>query len=330
MLALKLLIVVLFTFTACAARSDDSSTLIQTATIDLPKVEGRFDHFAIDVTNKRLFLAALGNNSLEVIDLDQNKRLQSIPNLKKPTGSAYIPELNRLAVASGDDGMCRFFDGNPLKLVGEIKDLDDADNVRYDPAGKKIYLGYASGALAVLDPQKMQKIADIKLDAHPESFQVEKNGSRVFVNLPDARQIAVVDRDKAAVIAKWPMKEAQANFPMALDESHKRLFVGCRKPARLLVLDIDSGKVVANVPCVGDTDDLFYDATQQRIYISGGEGAVTVIEQSDADHYKLRETIKTLSGARTSFFSPDLKSLYLAVPHRGNQQAQLRVYSTQQ
>ena len=303
--------------------------LKQSAAIDLPKVEGRFDHFAIDLTNKRLFLAALGNNSLEVIDIATNKRLQSIPNLKKPTGAAYVPELNRLVVASGDDGRCRFFDGNPLKLAGQIKDLDDADNVRYDAAGKKIYLGYGSGALAVIDPQKMQKIGDIKLDAHPESFQIEQNGHRIFVNLPDARQVAVVDREKNSAIAKWPMKDAQANFPMALDEAHKRIFIGFRKPARLGVLDIDSGQLIAKIECAGDTDDLFYDAAQQRIYISGGDGAITIVQQRDADHYESIGTIKTASGARTSFFSPDLGSLYVAVPHRGGQNARLLVYSTQ-
>lgn len=306
----------------------EAAPLRQVQTIELPGVEGRFDHFAIDIPNKRLFLAALGNNSLEVIDLATNKQIQSLPNLKKPTGAAYIPDLNRLAVASGDDGLCRFYDGNPLKLVGQIKNLDDADNVRYDPAAKKLYVGYSSGALAVIDPQKMQKTADIKLDAHPESFQLEKTGPRIFINIPDAHQIAVVDRDQQSVIAKWPLKDPSANFPMALDEPHKRIFIGCRNPARLLILDLDSGKNIATLPCVGDTDDLFYDAPSKRIYISGGDGAITTITQLDPDHYQPLIDQKTAPGARTSFFSPDLHALYLAVPHRGAQPAQIRIYST--
>lgn len=325
----SLTILVICILLGCRAAAEESTILRQTATIDLPSVEGRFDHFAIDITGKHLFLAALGNNSLEVIDLAANKRAQSISNLKKPTGSAWIPQLNRLAIASGDDGRCRFFDGNPLKLAGEIKDLDDADNVRYDPNNNKIYLGYGSGALAVIDPQKMQKIADIKLDAHPESFQLEKNGNRIFINLPDAHQIAVADRNTNKVIAKWPLKDPSANFPMALDEQHKRLCIGCRKPARLLVLDMDSGKQIANIECVGDTDDLFYDAKTSRIYITGGEGAITIIHQLDADHYESIGTQKTAPGARTGFFSPDLNSLYVAIPHRGNQPAQIRIFSTQ-
>jgi len=324
----RLLILVFLCSWRCA-RAQTTTFPREGATIDLQAVEGRFDHFSIDIDGKRLFAAALGNNSLEVIDLAANKRIQSIPSLKKPTGTAWIQQLNRLAVASGDDGMCRFFEGNPLKLIGEIKNLDDADNVRYDAVNKRIYLGYGSGALAVIDPEKMQKISDIKLDAHPESFQLEKNGNRIFINLPDAHEVAVADRGKGAVIAKWPMKDPSANFPMALDENQKRVFIGCRKPARLVALDMDLGKNIAAIPCVGDTDDLFYDAAQNCIYISGGEGAITVIKQLDADHYKSIETIKTAKGARTSFFSADLKSLYLAVPHRGNQQAQIRVYSTQ-
>jgi DNA-binding beta-propeller fold protein YncE len=280
------------------------------------------------VKNERLFAAALGNNSLEVIDLANNKPLQSIPNLKKPTGSAWIPDLNRLAVASGDDGMCRFFDGNPLKLAGEIKNLDDADNVRYDAKNQKLYVGYSDGALAVIDPKTMQKIADIKLDAHPESFQLEQNGPRIFINLPDAHQIAVADRQKNIVIAKWPQKNPSANFPMALDETHKRLFIGCRSPARLLVLDMNSGQNIATLTCVGDTDDLFYNPTHQQIYISGGDGAITVINQLDPDHYQSLGDQKTAPGARTSFFSPDLKSLYLAIPHRGRQPAQIQIFST--
>jgi len=319
---------VLMLVVGCAAAPSTPTLLRQTATIDLPNVEGRFDHFSIDLEAKRLFAAALGNNSLEVIDIATNKRIQSIPNLKKPTGSAYIPQLNRLAIASGDDGMCRFFDGSPLKLVGEIKDLDDADNVRYDATNKKLYVGYAGGALAVIDPEKMQKLADIKLDAHPESFQLEKNGPRIFINIPDSREVAVVDRQKQTVIARWPLKDAQANFPMAIDEQHHHLFIGCRKPARLLVLDMDSGNVIASTPCVGDTDDLFYDPDRKRIYISGGEGAITIIQQNGPDQYQPVGNQSTAPGARTSFFSPEMKALYLVVPHRGQQQSQLRVYST--
>jgi len=210
-----------------------------------------------------------------------------------------------------------------------VRGLDDADNVRYDAAGRLLYVGYGDGALAVIDPAKGSVVAAIKLAAHPESFRLEENGKRLFVNLPDAKgSIAVVDRERRAVVATWRLKEAAANFPMWLDETHRRLFVGCRKPAKLLVLDADSGVTVAAVDCVGDADDLFYDASTKRVYVTGGDGAISVIEQVDGDHYRPAGGVKTAPGARTSLFVPELHRLYVAVPHRGAQRAEIRVYDT--
>jgi DNA-binding beta-propeller fold protein YncE len=214
-----------------------------------------------------------------------------------------------------------------LSLLGTVDGLDDADNVRYDPQAKLLYVGYGGGALAVIDPEKAAKVADIKLDGHPESFRLETNGNRIFVNVPRAGEIEVVDRATRQVVAKWPMKSAKSNFPMVLDEDHHRLFIGCRSPAKMLVLDAQTGATVSEVDCISDTDDLFYDAANKRVYISGGGGSITVVEQTDADHYQVVETIKTASGARTSFFSPDTGQLYLAVPHRGDQPAEIRVYA---
>jgi hypothetical protein len=168
----------------------------------------------------------------------------------------------------------------------------------------------------------------VKLAGHPEAFQLEQNGPRIFVNVPTAHHIAVVDREKRKVIAKWPVKEAEANFPMALDEANHRLFVGCRKPAKVLVIDTETGKTVTAIDCCGDTDDLFYDAASKRIYVSGGEGYITVIQQTDRDHYAVAEKIPTAPGARTSHFDPGAARLYLAVPHRGDHAAELRVYAT--
>jgi YVTN family beta-propeller protein len=292
--------------------------------IPLPGVEGRFDHFAADPKGHRLFVAALGNDTLEVIDTDGGKRAGSISGLHKPQGVAFIPESGRIAVAGGDDGTLRFYDAATLKQGAKIDGLEDADNVRYDAGAKRLYVGYGRGALAVIDAEKSMKIADIKLDAHPESFQLEKNGKRIFVNVPEADQVAVIDREKQLVIAKWPIEGAKANFPMALDEASHRLLVGCRKPAKLLVLDTETGKRVASIDVVGDTDDLFYDAASKRIYVSGGAGAITVVKQTIPDTYRALAEIKTAPGARTSFFLADSGVLYVAVPHRGAQAAELR------
>jgi DNA-binding beta-propeller fold protein YncE len=306
------------------AQKDPPLRLVQT--IALPDVEGRIDHFGVDLSRQRLFMSALGNGTLEVFDLRAGKRIQSIKGLREPQGVFYVPESNKIFVASGGDGTCKIFDGDSYALVRTVDFGDDADNVRYDAAAKRIYVGYGEGALGVLDAMTGDRVGDVKLAGHPESFRLESSGPRVFVNVPNAGHIAVADRKKFAVTTQWPMGDAGANFPMALDEAHHRLFVGFRRPAKLAVFDSESGKIIASVPCVGDTDDLFYDPERKSIYISGGEGFISVIGQRDSDHFEPVAKIPTSAGARTSFFVPELKRLYLAVPHRGNQKAELRVY----
>jgi len=296
------------------------------AKIALPGVEGRIDHMAVDLKGRRLFVAALGNNTVEVIDLAAGNRVYSIPGLHEPQGIAYIPATDRIVVANAKDGSCRIFDGRTFRQTAVVDCKEDADNVRYDPAAGRIYVGYGSGGLAVINLEQGKRIGDIPLAGHPESFQLETAGKRIFVNVPTARQIAVLDREKQAVVSTWPVQQAEANFPMALDEAHHRLLVGCRKPARLLVIDTESGKPVASHPCAGDTDDLFYDAKLQRVYVSGGEGAISVFDQTDADHYRPLATIPTAAGARTGLFVPATGCLYLAVPHRGSQKAEIWVY----
>ena len=308
-----------------AAHASAPAKLKPVQTIPLPGVEGRFDHFDADVKRQRLYLAALGNDSLEVIDLAAGKVLSSVKGPKKPCGVRVLPDTGDVVLASGEDGKVRVYSPE-LKLLGTIDELDDADNVRLSSDGKLAYVGYGDGAIAVIDPQQHRKLAEVKLDGHPESFQLEPNGHRMFVNVPSAKQIAVIDVEKRSVIAKWPVKEARDNFPMALDEGHGRLMVACRNPAKLLVIDTSSGKTVQSVECVGDADDLFYDADAKQIYVTGGAGRVTVVGQADADHYKVVGTVETAPGARTSFLVPQTGRLYVAVPHRGTQGAELRVF----
>ena len=328
------LVLALFAAAACSgcARAEApplaptaQAPLKQVATIPLDGVEGRIDHMALDAKTQRLFLAALGNNTVEVLDLASGKRLHTLKGFEEPQGIVVVPDSQRVLIASGQDGKCRIYDAS-LKLLSEIDGLDDADNVRYDAAKQQVIVGYGSGALAIIDPQTGSKIAEIKLDAHPESFQLENNGNRLFVNVPGAAQIAVIDRDKRSVIAKWTLPAARSNFPMALDEKHHRLFVGCRQPALLVVLDTATGKSLATLPIVGDTDDLFYDPAAQQIYASGGAGRITIISQKNPDTYRLVDEFNTAPGARTSFLAPDSRMLYLAVPHRGTQAAELRAF----
>jgi hypothetical protein len=202
---------------------------------------------------------------------------------------------------------------------------DDADNIRRDAATQRIFVGYGSGGIAAFDAEG-NKVADVKLDAHPESFQLAKNVLRIFVNLPRSQKVAVIDRATWTVVASWTTDEAQSNFPMALDEADGRLFVVCRNPAVLLVLDTRSGRVVAKLPTVGDSDDVFYDHERKRVYASGGEGAVAVYQQADRDHYTKIAEVATVKGARTSLFVPELSRLFVAVRQEGGNPAAIRVF----
>jgi DNA-binding beta-propeller fold protein YncE len=312
---------------AAQARQPDPLRLVQT--IPLAGVEGRFDHFAVDLEAHHLFLAALGNNTLEVLDLKTGKRARHVGGLQEPQGVAFAPETGRLFVGCGGSSSCELFDSASLAHLASVKGMEDADNVRFDAGGKKIYVGYggsASGALGILDAASGKRLGQIPLAAHPESFQLEKAGSRIFVNVPGAGHVAVVDRAKRTVVARWPLQGAAANFPMALDEANRRLFIGCRRPPRVLVYDTTAGKVVAQARIAGDTDDLFYDAATRLLYASCGEGFITVLRQRDADHYEPCARLATAPGARTCLFVTDLRRLYLAVPHRGDQAAEIRVY----
>jgi YVTN family beta-propeller protein len=311
-----------------AAMAEQNSPLRAVQTIPLSGVEGRIDHLAFDLKGQRLFVAALGNNTVEVIDLRSGKRVRTITGLREPQGVGFIPESNQLFVANAKGGACDIFDAASFKRVKSVKFSDDADNVRYDAAAGHVYVGYGDGALGAIDAASGERRGDIKLDGHPESFQLEKSGPRIFVNIPTAQKITVVDRAKAAVVASWKV-EARDNFPMALDEEHHRLFVAARKPANLLVFDTESGRVAATLDAPGDADDVFYDAAKRRIYISGGEGAIGVFQQKDADHYEAIGKIATAAGARTSLFVPELRRLYIAVPHRGSQGAEIRVYEAE-
>jgi len=303
--------------------SADATGLRLVQSIPLPDVEGRIDHLVIDVAGQQLFVAALGNNSVEVVDLHTGKPLHRLGGMLHPQGVAWISDRNQLFVASGQDATVKVFDGKSYRLESTLEGLDDADNVRYDARAKLVYVGYGDGALAVIEAATRKRVGDIRLSGHPESFQLERNGPRIFVNVPAAKDIAVIDREKLAVIDTWPVEQAAANFPMALDEEKRRLFVACRKPATLLALNTDSGQTIMNVPIDGDADDVFYDARRNRVYISCGAGVLDVL---DADGLKVREKIPTAAGARTSLLTSELNRLYLAVPYRGNQPAEVRVY----
>jgi YVTN family beta-propeller protein len=316
---------VLLFLPAALAKAQTSEPLRLEKSIELAGVQGRIDHMSLDVQGQRLFVAALGNNTVEVIDLKAGKRTSTIPGLREPQGVLFVPGNDRLYVASSKDGTVKVFDGTSLQLLKTIEYGDDADNLRYDSARQRIYVGYGNGALGELDSEG-RRVTETKLDAHPESFQLEKNSARIYVNLPRSRKVTVVDRETHSVVESWGTGLSLANYAMALDAEKHRLFIVTRFPARLMVLDTGSGKTVQTLSAVGDCDDVFFDQARKRIYATGGEGAISVFAQQDADHYKEITRVPTVKGARTSFFSPDLGRLYVAVRRQGSNSAMIQVF----
>ncbi len=272
--------------------------------IPLPGVQGRLDHFTIDAKRKRVIFSGLGNNSVQVVDVFAGRMIHQIEGLAEPQGTLYLAEWDKLFVANSANGHVDIYDGNKFTLLDRI-DLgegSDPDNLRYDSTAKKVYLGYGEGAIAVIDPATNKRLpTEYKFEGHPEGFQLETKGPRIFVNVADTKNIQVINR-QTGKISTWALPNGHAaNFPMVLDEANRRVFIGTRKPSRLTVLDMDSGKVVASLPTAGDMDDMFYDADRKRIYVAGGEGYLSVVQQIDADHYKDRVNLQLLSAhARVS------------------------------
>ena len=324
--SLQAIVALVSCYTFATVRAQTAAPLKLTQTIALPGVEGRIDHVAFDAAGERLFVCALGNNTVEVIDLRKAERIHSITGLGAPQGIVYIPELDRLFVANDKGGICKIYDAKSFQTVGELNFKDDADNVRYDDATKKIYVGFGSGGIAAVNAPDGKQIGSIKLSAHPEAFELEKQGKRIFINVPNSRDVAVIDRDKGEVIATWKTDLAFGNFPMALDETNHRLFLGCRMPSKLIVLNTDSGDVVTKIDISGDPDDVFYDSKRHRIYATCGAGKIDIIEQTGADAYRALAKIDTADGARTGLFVPERDTVFAAVPHRGSQQAEIRAY----
>jgi DNA-binding beta-propeller fold protein YncE len=312
-------------FIIAAVSAAGAESLALKATVPLPTVKGRFDHFAEDTNTHRVFAAALGNNTVEIIDRQSAKRLHTITGQHKPCGIAFLSAQNQIAVANGDDGTLKIYDATSYQLLKNIAGLEDADNVRFDARAQRLYVGYGDGALAAFDIQNWQRVATIKLKAHPESFQLEQNGPRIFVNVPESKHVAVVDRQSAKTLATWPMEKYRANFPMALDEQNRRLFLGCRQPARLVVLDTQSGKPITDFEISGDTDDLFWDAARQQLYVICGEGFADVFN-ANQNTFTRTARITTRADARTGYFSPAFSELYVAVPDR-NAPAELRIFT---
>ncbi len=322
------IICVCFLLNGCNAQTRNNSLKL-IASISLPYVSGRIDHLSCDAKHQMIFVAALGNNTVEVVDLKNKKVIHTIKDLHEPQGVAFIPESNSLFVANGDNGECDVFNAETFQKITSLKVSGDADNVRYDVADKKIYVGYGSGGITIIDATTFKLITQIKLSGHPESFQIDKSEKKIYVNVPDEKQIEIIDLNKNVVTDKWKMNDATSNFPMALDEINHRLFIGCRHSPKLLIIDTQTGKTITSFSIDSDVDDIFYNITNREIYLTCGGGYIDVFKQTDANTYTANGKISTHSGARTSLFIPELNQLIVASPSgfNSNASASLLIYS---
>jgi len=316
---------------AAASVAETAPPLILTASVPLEGVKGRFDHFASG--KGKVFVSGLGNNTVEVIDLFQGTRVHEITGVPNPQGVIFSPEANKLFVAS-EKGKVYIYDGDSFKLITTLDFDGGADNLRYDAASKRVYVGCGdnekNSAIAAVDAMTNKRLDEVyKLGGEPESFQLEKSGPNIYVNVPDLKQIVAINRTTKE-LTRWPVTPAQ-NFPMALDEANHRVIVGTREPATISVFDTGTGKMVASLPTVQDTDDLYYSAEHKRIYVAGREGSIWVYQQSDPDHYALLSKVPTVLGAGTAgYFGRQGKGFdrfYLAIPAGANTNAEVRIYT---
>lgn len=302
--------------------------LVLTARVPVPGVVGRLDHFSADEKRRLLIFAALGNNTVGIDNTFEGKVVHTLKGFDEPQGVLYVPGFDKIVVANAGSRSVNIFDSKTYALRKTIELGEDPDNVRWDEASKRVFVGML-GAIAMIDPATDEHVGkDLKTaGGHAESFQLEKKGTRIFVNVPgDNSTVQVIDR-KTGELTKWGLNGAKANFPMALDEEDHRLFVITRSPPLLIVLNTETGKEVARVRAGAASDDVYFDAARKRIYAICGQGVISVFQQNDPDHYSLIENVPTETGVRTGYLLGG--NLFVAVPAGGTEPAQIWTYAAE-
>jgi DNA-binding beta-propeller fold protein YncE len=315
------LLALVATVPACEARSDKAAPLHLLRAVPLPEFSGDFDHFAVDEKGGRLFLAGEDHKTVEVFDLKTGRRLKSIEGFGTPHSIIYLPETDRILVTDGGKGTLQVLRGADYGVVAHVDDLAGADSMKLDAAeeivyvvtgGKDVPLDYSF--LVGIDLKTMKKVKELRIESnHVEAFTLESSSSRLFVNITDKHEVAVVDRKAMKEIARWPIGSQADNSPMAYDERHHQLLIVCRKPGTLVVMDADSGKVAARLPAAERSDDIAFDAEKGRVYVPGGEGYISVFQQKTADKYELVAKVTSEPGAKTCLLVPSLARFFVAV-----------------
>lgn len=325
-----------FTLAALAAIAQPAPPLTLRQTIVLPGVMGKFDHFAIDLSCGRLFAAATGNHSVEVINLKTGKVEQSITGLGKPHGLAWVASTHTLYVADGTLSELQKYDGAPLTLSGKLRLSDDTDDLVYDEAAHLLFVGHGGtnpanpARVAVVDTASFQLRNNITVATHPEALDIDPAGQRIFANIADSSEIAVIDgkaQSGDGILAHWKLTKAADNVPLAWNADDHVLYVACRTPATLIALNAESGQELYSITTIGGADDLFYDQARHRVYVIGGSGGVEIFQVGRDQSPRSLGTIHTAEGAKTGLYVPSQSLLYVGIPGVEGHPAEIRIYS---
>jgi DNA-binding beta-propeller fold protein YncE len=326
----KIFLIILTAFCNCLTACEGQQIygenfLTLSKVIAMPEVKGRIDHMDVNLKNQLIYIAALGNNTLEVADLKTGKIIKSIKGLDEPQGIGYIPQTDEILVANGGNGDCYFYDAVSYQKKATLHLASDADDVRYDSVERKLYVGYGSGGIAIIDPDTHLQTTDIKLPAHPEGFTIDSKNKLLYVNVPNNNMIGVIDLKQGKLIDKWISNNYRANFPISYDAMNRQLFVGYRHPATLLLLNSATGKEITSASMVEDIDDLYFDSKTSEVFISGGGGFINIF-QYENQKVKQIVNIPTRKGARTSLLIPELRLYVLAARAAAGKKAELHIY----
>jgi DNA-binding beta-propeller fold protein YncE len=317
------------------AASAPTSSLELVARTDLPGISGDVDHMAIDAAGQRLFLAAEDNGTLRVIDLRTHKLERTVKGFHTPHSILYLPEANELYITDGSKAI-QVLDGNTFQVRKTIATTPGADSIGIDRENHLLYavsggkdVEMTRSAISVIDTKAARLQTEIPIDAaHVEAMALEKSGPRLFVNVTDKNYMAILDRRAGKIVGQWPISSAQQNAPLAFDEAHRRLFVVCRAPGKLIILDSDTGRSIASFPTGERADEVIFDAVHRRIYVASGEGKIYAYEQIDADRYRALPPVPSALGAKTALLSPDAAQLFVAVsPGEGKTGAAVLIYA---
>jgi DNA-binding beta-propeller fold protein YncE len=320
---------VLFFAFALSAKSQEKLPLKLIATTPLPDFTGDFDHFAVDLKGKRLFLTAEDHKTVEVFDLE-GKRIHSITGFGQPHAAVVLADSN-IIVTDGDGfGQVALVNGKDYKIMSTIKLPPGVDGAVFNPVNQYYYVesggddpGAKTHVVNIIDTKAFKLVGEITLPGnHSEAMAIDHVGKKLYVNLTGADQVGVVDLDTRKLIAQWPVPDAQTANALVLDEPNHRLFIATRKPAKFFVYDTDTGKVVTALPTAEMHDDMWFDVARKRIYVTGTE-TTAVLEQRDADHYSHVADVPTGYRAKTSIYVPELNRLYIAVSGKGKPDAKL-------